>query len=52
MYFAEDKESLKNTVKQIITDQELSEQDLIIFSGAGDISSWAYDIVSELTQSS
>lgn len=48
VYFAADKEILKNTVKQIIAEQKLSEQDLIIFSGAGDISSYAYDIVSEL----
>lgn len=52
VYFAEDKEILKNTVKQIIVEQELDKDDLIIFSGAGDISSWAYDIVSELKQNS
>ena len=44
VYFAENKNILKETLIQIIEEQELGENDLIIFSGAGDISNWAYDI--------
>lgn len=50
VYFAEDKNILKGIITQIIEEQRLGENDLIVFSGAGDISNWAYEIVSDLNQ--
>ena len=45
-YYAED----KNKLKQILmnTAKQLNNNDIIIFTGAGDISQWAYEIVSSI----
>lgn len=48
VYFASDKSTLKEVVKNIIKAQKLGKNDIILFSGAGSISNLAYEIVSEL----
>ena len=48
VYYAENKVALQKTVKNIVDEQKLGKDDIILFSGAGNISSWAYEIVSAL----
>jgi UDP-N-acetylmuramate-alanine ligase len=46
--FVNDKPSLQNVLKEIILQNEITKEDLIIFAGAGSISKWAREIVSEM----
>jgi UDP-N-acetylmuramate--alanine ligase len=46
--FVRDKEELESLLRGMIVSNELSDRDIALFSGAGDISSWAYEIVSKI----
>ncbi|MDR0744787.1 MAG: UDP-N-acetylmuramate--L-alanine ligase [Holosporales bacterium] len=46
--FAKDIESMQNGLENIININKLTNADLIIFSGAGSISKWAYEIVKNI----
>lgn len=46
--FAEDVDALENVIKEFLKNGKISKDDLIIFSGAGSISKWAYEITKRI----
>ena len=47
-FFANDKDELKNMLLSMISKNEINSEDIILFAGAGSISRWAHEIVSEV----
>ena len=48
VYFSEDIEALERLIKEFLENGTISQNDLIIFSGAGSISKWAYEITKNM----
>jgi UDP-N-acetylmuramate--alanine ligase len=46
-----DEKELKLLLKSVTTDENLTKDDIILFAGAGSISKWAHEIVSEIGNS-
>jgi UDP-N-acetylmuramate--alanine ligase len=46
-FFANDEYDLENIILSLINAKKLTKGDIILFTGAGSISKWAYDIVSK-----